>query len=222
MYANRFTGESRFHPAGLAAAIGINAAVIAALMIAAPHVTMQPAKPPLLTENIPLPPPVTPPPPEALARTDAQPTPPRLDNPVPVIKTPPTSDTFAIPVDPLPPIPAGSEAGPATGGGTAILPPVPLPVILGPALDPRYARDLQPAYPAAERRMGTEGKVTVRVLIGTDGRVKRVERVAAASDAFFRATEEQALRRWRFTPGTRDGVPQEAWQTMSVTFVMTD
>jgi protein TonB len=70
--------------------------------------------------------------------------------------------------------------------------------------------------------MGNPGKVTVRVLIGTDGRVKQVEPVTATSDAFFRATRDQALRRWRFRPGTRDGVPQEAWRTMSVTFVMAD
>ena len=95
-------------------------------------------------------------------------------------------------------------------------------MIVGPSVDPRYADAFQPDYPASEQRMGNDGKVTVRVLIGTDGRVKQIERVSATSDAFFRATETQALRRWRFRPGTRDGVPQEAWRTMTVTFVLND
>ena len=94
------------------------------------------------------------------------------------------------------------------------------PVIVAPGIDPRYAGDFQPLYPAGEQRMGRSGEVTVRVLIGTDGRVKQVEPVSATSDAFLRATTDQAKRRWRFAPGTRDGVAQEAWRVMTVTFVL--
>ncbi|RYE01614.1 MAG: TonB family protein, partial [Sphingomonadales bacterium] len=60
--------------------------------------------------------------------------------------------------------------------------------------------------------------VSVRVLIGTDGRVKAVEQVSATSTAFFEATKRQALGKWRFKPATRGGVPQESWKTMSVRF----
>ena len=58
----------------------------------------------------------------------------------------------------------------------------------------------------------------IRVLIGTDGRVKQVERVSAASDAFFAAAEHQALTKWRFKPATSDGTPIEQWKTMSLRF----
>jgi protein TonB len=60
--------------------------------------------------------------------------------------------------------------------------------------------------------------VTIRVLIGTDGRVKAVEKVRTASDAFFRATESQALRHWRFKPATLDGKPVESSKVMTVHF----
>ncbi len=222
MYADRFAGDRRFHPAGLLAAVGINAGVVAALMIAAPHVTRT-FDDPLETRNIPLIPPPEPTPPEPQPRTAAA-TPERIETVTPRIATP--ADDSKVVFDPLPPIPGPTATGTATGDGTgtAIDPPapVPAPVIVAPGLDPRHAGDLQPDYPAAERRMGNPGKVTVRVLIGTDGRVKQVEPVTATSDAFFRATRDQALRRWRFRPGTRDGVPQEAWRTMTVTFVMAD
>ena len=85
-------------------------------------------------------------------------------------------------------------------------------------IDDHYANAFQPPYPAAEQRAGQEGVVTVRVLIGVDGRVRQVEQVAAASDAFWRVTERQALGRWRFRPATRDGVPVEQWKTMTVRF----
>jgi protein TonB len=56
------------------------------------------------------------------------------------------------------------------------------------------------------------------VLIGADGRVKAVEKLRATSDAFFRATEQQALRHWRFKPATVDGRPVEARKVMTVHF----
>jgi protein TonB len=222
VYANRFAGERRFHPAGLFAAMGINAGVVAALMIAVPHVTRTLDDPPLITENIPVTPPPPPDEPVPQPRTSAA-RPDRIETVPPIIPRP--VDNGPIVFDPLPPVPGPTATveGAGTGTGTAIDPPAPpAPVIVAPGLDPRYAGDLQPDYPAAERRMGNPGKVTVRVLIGADGRVKEVEPVSATSDAFFRATRDQALRRWRFRPGTRDGVPQAAWRTMSVTFVMED
>ncbi|MDQ2878757.1 MAG: energy transducer TonB [Pseudomonadota bacterium] len=120
----------------------------------------------------------------------------------------------------LPPLDASTGGD---GGGTAIFEPPytpPNPVLVGVGLDPRYAGYLQPPYPAAEQRAEHEGRVTVRVLVGVDGRVKQVERVAAASDAFFAATERQALGKWRFKPATRDGIPVEAWKVMNVSFVL--
>ena len=61
--------------------------------------------------------------------------------------------------------------------------------------------DFQPVYPAAERRAGREGRVTVRVLVGVDGRVKQVERVGATSDAFWQATEARAMSEMAVQPG---------------------
>ena len=91
-------------------------------------------------------------------------------------------------------------------------------MIVGASYDPRFANALQPPYPASEIRGGNSGRVVIRVLIGADGRVKQVERIAAASDAFFAAAEKQALTKWRFKPATSDGTPIEQWKTMSLRF----
>ncbi len=219
MYADRYTGGRRFNPGGLAAAIGINAAVVGALMVAAPLVAPRtPPDTPLTTYPVPIDP--VPPLPEPAPRIQAR-AQPRVDAPVPPMPVPSTTDWQ---VTPLPPVPADQFDGVAGGAGTGSVDmptPAPvLPVIVAPGIDPRFAGDFQPVYPPSEQRMGNTGRVTVRVLIGIDGRVKQVERVSATSDAFFRATETQALRRWRFRPGTRDGVAQEVWRVMSVTFVM--
>jgi protein TonB len=110
---------------------------------------------------------------------------------------------------------------PADGGNGTVIPEVAKPpVMLGANIDPRYASNFQPAYPADEIRAGNAGRVTVKVLIGTDGRVKDIEMVSAASDSFWEATRRQALSKWRFKPATCDGVPYETWKTMNVSFVL--
>lgn len=223
MYADRYAGSdrfssSRFNPAGLAAAIGINAAVIGALLFAAPYVGIAPPGGSIDIYEVPIdpvPPEPTPQPPQP--RSSARPIE-RIETVPPIVES--VIDLGRpIAADPLPFPPSGDLAGGGTEAGTTSAdPPAPAPVIVGPSIDPRYAADLQPAYPPSEQRLSREGRVTVRVLVGPDGRVRQVERVSATSDAFFAATEAQAMRRWRFRPGTRDGSAQEAWRTMTVTF----
>jgi protein TonB len=98
--------------------------------------------------------------------------------------------------------------------------PIPEPVRVEARLDPRS--ELQPPYPASEQRAENEGSVTVRITIGADGRVKQVEKVKATSEAFFKATEQQALRHWRYKPATLDGKPVESRTSVTVRFRLDD
>ena len=130
----------------------------------------------------------------------------------PIVDTFPPTDLGAevrpfVP-DPLP------DPGPITRPAD---PPLPPPLVLA-KLDPRYAAGFQPDYPASEQRREIEGAVRVRVLIGTDGRVKAVELVSTDSPGFFEETKRRALAKWRFKPATRGGVPEESWQVMTVRF----
>jgi protein TonB len=99
--------------------------------------------------------------------------------------------------------------------------PVPVPEPVRKDAQMLASAQLQPPYPASEERAGTEGSVTVRVRIGADGRVKEVEKVRGSNDAFFRATQQQALRHWRFKPATVDGQPVETSKVMTVHFQLT-
>ena len=106
------------------------------------------------------------------------------------------------------------------GGGIEAIDPPHHAIETGAKFDPRYATSLQPGYPPGAMRQNLEGSVTLRVLIGADGRVKAVEPVRFSDDAFLKATREHALRKWRFTPATRDGAPIESWREMTVRFEM--
>ncbi len=116
---------------------------------------------------------------------------------------------------PTPPLGPEIESLPPT---MPLLPPVP--VLISAKRDAHFAADFQPAYPPGMIREEVEGSVTVRVLIGTDGRVKAVETVASDHQAFFEATRTQAFKRWRFKPATKDGVAVESWQQLTVRFLI--
>lgn len=217
MYADRNTRSDGLKPGSLAIAVAINGGVLAAVLFApAVGVHLKPNKP---FELINVDPPV---PPEPISQPKAQKPPLAEARPVTptrrveIITPPPATNVDISPfVDALP----GPDAGGAGAGtGVTIDPPVAPPVIMDPEIDPRFRSAFQPQYPPVEQRAGRSGLVTVRVLIGTNGRVRAIEPVTATSDDFFAATRQAALARWRFRPATRDGVPIERWRVMRVTF----
>ena len=136
---------------------------------------------------------------------------------------------FTIIVElPIPPIiePIEFADSSSGGGGTSAIPITPLkaiepiiePVIIGAKLNQRFSRQFQPSYPAAMVRMEQEGIVAVRVLVGTDGRAKKIELISTPHDDLWRTTQRHALKKWRFKPATKDGRPYEAWIDLKVRF----
>lgn len=197
------------------AALAVNAALIAVIATSAPAI-FAPPETVLDGYNVPIAPP--PPPPPVPEKREVATQPAATTIPIPDRKVdvdvPSVNDIATI--DVLPPI--ADPTPPGSGTGVTVDAPRSAPVMVDAAPDPR-AR-FQPDYPASERRSGLEGVVVVRVLIGADGRVKSVERVRAASAAFFEATRKHALARWRFSPATEDGIPVESWRTMTVRFLL--
>lgn len=221
MYADRY-GPRPVNRGSLIASVAIVGGLLGVALMSSPYVQTVLTDPPLVTYRVgdppPPPPPDPTPPPETHVQTRATP---RIDQPKVLVPTDPPVAPYVAPPVPGPTVDPGLSTG---DGGTAPYDPpkVAPPVLTTAGVDPRYAGDFQPTYPAAERRAGNEGVVTIKVLIGVDGRVKQTERVAAASDEFWRVTEQRALSKWRFRPATRDGVPIESWRTMTVRFRMED
>jgi protein TonB len=215
MYADR---AKRFSPAGAGAALAVNGALIAGLILAfAPGIVQRIEHPE--THVIAIPPEKVPPPETDKVKPKTEDPSVTRDPYVPPVVIPTHSDnpilgTNIKPDTPLVILP------PATGSGEAAHETPAPPPLIAAVVDPRYARDFQPDYPSSGIRDGTEGIATVHVLIGADGRVKSIEQVNATIPAFFEATRRQALAHWRFKPATRGGVPQESWKTMTVRFVL--
>ncbi|WP_427911828.1 energy transducer TonB [Ramlibacter sp. MMS24-I3-19] len=119
------------------------------------------------------------------------------------------------PSPPAPPAPAIATAA----GPTVEAPPAPAKVEL-PSTNAEYLQNPAPNYPPASRRAGEQGKVIVRVLIGTDGTAKEVElRQSSGFDRLDRAALE-TVRKWRYVPGKRNGVPEAMWFNVPINFVL--
>lgn len=216
MYARRFADGPRFSPTGLGAALVINGALIAGLLLANPNLIPTVPRDPTVIFNV------------SIEKPQPEPEP-RKAAPRP---QPSATVVTPIPqVDPIKPSPndlvgektIGDPIIPGTGVGPIdgpVDPPIP-PLFVAARQDPRYLGDFQPNYPDFERDAGREDVVRLKIRIGVDGRVKQAERLAGR-DSFARVAIAHALAKWRFRPATRGGVPEESWREMTVRFTLND
>lgn len=81
-----------------------------------------------------------------------------------------------------------------------------------------YLSNPPPTYPALSLRLGEHGKVTVRVLIGKNGRA--LDARIAQSSGFDRLDQAalRAVMNWRYAPGTVDGQAQDMWFDAPISF----
>ena len=145
------------------------------------------------------------PPPMPVAIADATPAP---NAPTGVVAPQPPAAPIAAPVNvaaaPSPPAPS---------------PPAPAKVEL-PSSDADYLQNPKPAYPPISKRMGEQGKVVVRVLIGLAGTAQRAEiRQSSGYDRLDQAALA-TVQRWRYVPGKRAGVPEAMWFNVPINFVL--
>ena len=156
----------------------------------------------LLEEQKPdIPPPPPPPPPKNL------PPPPAYVPPVDVpVSAPPAANAIAAvsntpqPVAPPSPAPVAAAA----------------PVRVGAVVN--SANCEKPKYPSASRRLEEEGTVSLRFLVGVDGKVIQAE---VDKSSGFRRLDEAAragLAKCQFKPATVDGKPEQAWASMKYTW----
>ncbi len=216
-------------PKGVAAAIGINALVLGVLIFSPIVVDPMKRPPTTTTFNVPvkkLPPPDTP-----EIAVDPKILPPIYVPSIPMPLPRDDRDQPTITNDPADPPPLFGGNGTDAGAGPIIEPikdppkietppKPPVPVFASATRDPKFAGNFQPQYPAIMAAREIEGSVRIKILIGSNGRVREAIIVQATDPAFADATVKQALKAWRFIPATRDGAPVEEWQTLSVRFAI--
>lgn len=69
---------------------------------------------------------------------------------------------------------------------------------------PQARRQAPPVFPPSALRMGLNGRVILEFIITTEGRVIKVK-VIRSSDPIFESYAIDAVRKWFFTSGQKDG-----------------
>lgn len=142
------------------------------------------------------------------------PTPVKTVTPQPLAIADPTPSPNA-PVGVIEPAPVA----PPVVAAVAEAPPAPARVEL-PSSDADYLQNPKPPYPAMSKRLGEQGKVVVRVLIGLDGTAQKTEfKQRSGFDRLDQAALDTVLR-WRYVPGKRAGVPEAMWFNVPINFVL--
>ena len=75
---------------------------------------------------------------------------------------------------------------------------------------------------APARKRGWEGKVLLAVAVASDGAVQAVRVQSGSSHDLLDEAALQAVRGWRFQPGTRDGEPVAMQVLVPVHFILQD
>lgn len=167
---------------------------------------------------------------ERLREPDATPAPPKPAAPVvhEAAKPIPVQDEVAPPSE-IPAVPS-TPTSDATGTGEAI--PTGETSDAGPVgeslpkfgewryfeREPVAIKEVKPEYPGIAREAQIEGRVTVHVLIGKDGRVLDAVLAENVQVPMLNRAALEAARQWRFTPGSANGHPVACWTAVTFNF----
>lgn len=77
-------------------------------------------------------------------------------------------------------------------------------------------------YPAIAARQKLEGTVMLRVLVGPDGVPQRIDIERSSGHTVLDRAARDAVMKWRFEPGTRNGQPFAAYGLVPIAFRLTE
>ena len=118
-------------------------------------------------------------------------------------------------------------------------PPIAKSPLPGPIADPAPTRDIAPAapvevapvalayhtrtkipYPRDAFQMRQQGTVILRVLVGTDGVAQTVEIETSSGSHSLDNAARDAVKKWTFQAGTRNGIPAPLWARVPISFTL--
>jgi protein TonB len=141
-------------------------------------------------------------------------------SPAPVLSSSPSVSPPAAPApEPLPsPGASPSSVVPSVGGRTGTSSVGASNGVVLPSTSAAYLNNPPPVYPRMSERLGEQGVVRLRVLVGTDGLPQQVElETSSGYDRLDRAALD-AVKRWRFVPGRRGDTPETMWVRVPIDF----
>lgn len=127
---------------------------------------------------------------------------------------------------PIAPAPVEAAVNPVVAEKAAVVaavavvaPPAP-PKIEMPSSDADYLNNPRPPYPPMSKRLGEQGEVVIRTLIGADGTAKEASILRSSGFDRLDQTALATALKWRYVPGKRAGVAESMWFNVPFNFVL--
>jgi protein TonB len=126
---------------------------------------------------------------------------------------------------PIAPAPVEAAANPVVVEKTVAVAPAavvaaPAPKVELPSSDADYLNNPKPPYPPISKRMGEQGDVVIRTLIGADGTAKEASIFKSSGFDRLDQTALATALKWRYVPGKRAGVADAMWFNVPFSFVL--
>jgi len=77
---------------------------------------------------------------------------------------------------------------------------------------------MPPIYPLKAKRRGIQGFVKVKFVVNKDGRVENITVIEAQPSDIFNKSVYQCVSKWRFKPGTVEGIAVNTWAETTIRF----
>jgi protein TonB len=77
---------------------------------------------------------------------------------------------------------------------------------------------IPPVYPMAAKRRGIQGWVKVKFVVNEQGTVEDITILDAKPPGMFDQSVRRCVSKWRFKPGTVEGLPVKAWVETTIRF----
>jgi len=119
-------------------------------------------------------------------------------------------------------VPTPHPPAPITDAVAAAAPPAPPapPTVQLPSTEAAYLQNPRASYPPLSRRMGEQGRVLVRVLVGADGTPQKAELKRSSGYERLDLAALDYILKCRYVPGKVGGVPQAMWYDAPVNYVL--
>ncbi len=126
----------------------------------------------------------------------------------------PSVQPIAPPAPYVPTVTVAAVAAPA--------PPAPpaAPKIVRPSSDLAYLKNPEPAYERLSRAMREEGVVKLRIFVSSAGLPQKIDLMQSSGYERLDKSALDAVRLWRFVPGTRDGIAEAMSADVSIPFIL--
>jgi periplasmic protein TonB len=198
--ANRpVPGKRQSSPNALLIVISVHVALLALVMSAKMDLPQRIKNQPTIVEFFPRPAPPQPVRPSPAPRPQNSV---RLANPQRDVPLPPTAD------QPMDTGPTTIDSVPVGGGGAAVIPIIPKPLVTPVHHDPRLLTpptELKPPYPLSKLLSEEEATLRLRLTIDENGRVAAVDPVGRADPVFLDAARRHLMAHWRYQPASENG-----------------